>query len=734
LNGNDSGPAANGSPAAAVRIQRMEDGVAVVVFDLAGSGANKITVEVLEALGRVLDGLEKTPPRGVVFISAKDHFCVGADVALIAGLDSREQALEGSRRGQDLFNRIDALPCATVAAVHGSCLGGGLEWALACDRIVAAAGPGTRLGAPEVRLGILPAWGGTQRLPRRVGLGPAVEIMASGRAMDADRALSRGVVDRVVAPESLEAEALADARRLAARHPGGRVPAPVRRGLMGTLARWLPPVRSLIFSQVRQAVTGKAGPHYPAPSAIVEAVRAAFSRSLDQGLAVERELFADLALDEVSRRLVGLFLIHRDSRRWYEDLERVADVEVENVAVLGAGVMGAGIAHLAAAGGLEVILRDIAPQALEAGMSRIRKQLDGQVEKGRLDAGGAGKILARVTAVTDAEGLVGADLVVEAVVEEMGLKKKVLAEAAGHARSAIFASNTSALSVTEMSAALPDASRLAGLHFFNPVDRMPLVEVVAPPSASAETVGLLLRLARRLGKVPIRVKDSPGFLVNRVLSAYLAEAVAMVEEGFSIASLDRRMCDFGMPAGPLELLDQIGLDVAGKVTDTLRRAFPGCAPDRHLLAAMLAAGRTGRKGKLGFYRWGEGKPVPDQEGVAALAGGRSAGGQILDGHETAGKPVAASDVPRLVYPMIAEAVSCLEEGVVTRPEEVDLAMVMGIGWPPFLGGLLRYADDTGLTAVVEELERLAGKHGEHLAPPPRLEEMAHRGETFYATG
>jgi 3-hydroxyacyl-CoA dehydrogenase/enoyl-CoA hydratase/3-hydroxybutyryl-CoA epimerase len=732
LNRIDSGPADNGSPAAPVRIQRTEDGVAVVVFDLASSGVNKITVKVLEALGEVLDGLERTPPRGVVFISAKDHFCVGADVALIAGLDSREQALQGSRRGQELFGRIDALPCATVAAVHGSCLGGGLEWALACDRIVAAAGPGTRLGAPEVRLGILPAWGGTQRLPHRVGLGPAVEIMATGRAMDAGSAHARGVVDRIVPPESLEVEALAEAKRLAARYPGGRVPAPVRHGLVGTLSRWLPPLRSLVFSQVREAVVGKAGPHYPAPPAIVEAVRAAFGSSPEQGLAVERELFADLALDEVSRRLVGLFLIHQDSRRWYEGLEAAAGPEVERVAVLGAGVMGAGIAHLAASGGLEVILRDIAPQALEAGMSRISKQLHGQVEKGRLDADGAGKILSRVTAVTDAGRLADAQLVIEAVVEEMGLKKKVLAEAAGHAGSAIFASNTSALSVTEMSAALPDAGRLAGLHFFNPVDRMPLVEVVAPPSASSQTVGLLLRLARRLGKVPIRVKDSPGFLVNRVLSVYLAEAVAMVEEGFSIASLDRRMCDFGMPAGPLELLDQIGLDVAGKVTDTLRSAFPGRVPDRRLLAGMLAAGRTGRKGKPGFYRWGEGKPVPDQEGVAALAGGGSPDGRAREGHETAGEPVAASDVPRLVYPMIAEAVGCLEEGVVSRPEEVDLAMVMGIGWPPFLGGLLRYADDTGLAAVVAELERLAGKHGKHLAPPPRLREMARRGEPFYA--
>jgi 3-hydroxyacyl-CoA dehydrogenase/enoyl-CoA hydratase/3-hydroxybutyryl-CoA epimerase len=696
LNGNDAVPERTGSPAAPVRIQRMDSGVAVVVFDLAGSGVNKITVEVLEALGEVLSRLEETPPRGVVFISTKDHFCVGADVALIAGLHSREPALEGSRRGQALMDRIEALPCATVAAVHGSCLGGGLEWALACHRIVAAAGPATRIGSPEVRLGILPGWGGTQRLPRRVGLGPAVEIMASGRAMDPDRARSRGVVDRVVSRGRLEEEALAEARRLASRYTGGRVPVPGRRGFVGTLARWLPPVRSLVFSQVRKAVVSRAGPHYPAPAAIVEAVRAAFSLSPDQGLAVERELFADLALDEVSRRLVGLFLIHQDSRRWYDDLERVVDVEVERVAVLGAGVMGAGIAHLAAANGLEVTLRDIAPRALEAGVSRIRKQLDGQVEKRRLDATRAEEILARVTAVTDAEPLGGADLVIEAVVEVMDLKKKVLAEAAGRAPGAVFASNTSALSVTEMAGALPDASRLAGLHFFNPVEKMPLVEVVAPPSASAPTVGLLLKLARRLGKVPIRVKDSPGFLVNRVLSAYLAEAVAMVEEGSSIASLDRRMMDFGMPVGPLELLDQIGLDVAGKVTDTLRSAFPDGGPSGRLLAEMLAGGRS------------------------------------ADRHGTAGKPVAEGDRSRLVYPMIAEAVRCLEEGVVGRPEEVDLAMVMGIGWPPFRGGLLRYADDTGLATVVAELKRLAAGHGAHLTPPPRLTEMARGGERFYA--
>jgi 3-hydroxyacyl-CoA dehydrogenase/enoyl-CoA hydratase/3-hydroxybutyryl-CoA epimerase len=731
LSGIDSGPAAGSAPSAPVRIRRTEDGVAVVVFDLAGSGVNKITVKVLEALDELLDGLERTPPRGVVFVSAKDHFCVGADVALVAGFESREQALEGSRRGQELFDRLAALPCVTVAAVHGACLGGGLQWALACHRIVAASDPGTRIGSPEVRLGILPGWGGTQRLPRRVGLGPAVEIMASGRAMDARRAQALGVVDRVVPPESLEAEAVAEALRLAARYPGGRVPAHVRRGLVGTLSRWFPPVRALVFSQVRKAVVGRAGPQYPAPPAIVEAVRAAFGSSPEHGLALERELFADLALGEVSRRLVALFLIHRDSRRWYEELEAAAGVEVERVAVLGAGVMGAGIAHLAAAAGLEVILRDIAPEALDAGMSRIRTLLHGEVEKGRLDAGGAAKILDRVTAVTGADRLRHAGLVIEAVVEEMGLKKKALAEAAGHATEAILASNTSALSVTEMSEALPDASRVAGLHFFNPVDRMPLVEVVAPPSASQQTVGLLLKLARRLGKVPIRVKDSPGFLVNRVLSSYLAEAVAMVEEGFSITSLDRRMRDFGMPVGPLELLDQIGLDVAGKVTETLGRAFPHRAPSSRLLARMLAAGRTGRKGKLGFYRWAEGRPVPDREGVAALAGGGSQDGPDREGRETSGRPVTGSDLPRLVYPMIAEAVRCLEEGVVSRPEEVDLAMIMGIGWPPFLGGLLRHADETGLAAVVEKLERLADRHGARMTPPPRLAEMARRGESFY---
>jgi 3-hydroxyacyl-CoA dehydrogenase/enoyl-CoA hydratase/3-hydroxybutyryl-CoA epimerase len=734
VTGHDSDPEGHGAPAAPVRIRRLEDGVAVVVFDLADSAANKITLEVLEALESLLDRLEGDPPRGVVFISAKDHFCVGADVALLAGLESRQQALEGSRRGQAAFGRIEMLPCPTVAAIHGSCLGGGLEWALACDRIVAAGGPGTRIGAPDVRLGILPAWGGTQRLPRRVGLGPAVEMMAGGRAMGPERARARGVVDRIVPSERLEEEALSEARRLAERRRGGRVPVIRRHGLVGTLSRWLPPVRGLVFSQVRKAVASGAGPHYPAPPAIVEAVRASFGLSPDQGLAVERELFADLALGKISRRLVALFLIHRDSRHWYQDLEKGADVEVARVAVLGAGVMGAGIAHLAAAGGLDVVLRDIAAGPLEAGISRIQEELNREVERRRLDPAGAREIRNRITAVTEAGALAGAGLVIEAVVEEIGLKKQVLSEAAAHAPGAIFASNSSALSIGELSGALPEPGRLAGLHFFNPVAKMPLVEVVAPPTASQRSVGLLLRLARRLGKVPIRVKDSPGFLVNRVLSAYLVEAVAMVEEGASIASLDRRMRGFGLPVGPLELLDQIGLDVAGKVIGTLRAAFPHRAATGRLLDELLAAGRTGRKGNLGFYRWESGRPVPDQEGVAALAGRRAAAGAGTARSRAAGREVAASDVPRLVYPMIAEAVRCLEEEVVGRAEEVDLAMIMGIGWPPFLGGLLRYADDTDLARVVASLERLAARHGDHLSPPPRLAEMARRGERFYAAG
>ncbi len=704
-----------------VRLEGADGGVAVVVFDLPGSKVNKITRDVLEALDQVLGRLEASPPElGVVFTTGKDHFCVGADVALIAALSSRQEALEGSRRGQEIFARLAGLPCATVAAVRGTCLGGGMEWALACDRIVAA--EDARLALPEVRLGILPAWGGSQRLPRRVGLGPAVEIMATGRTLDAGKARSRGMVDAVVPPERLRHEAADLVRRLAADHPGGRVPPARRAGLVGWAARWLPPARSLIFSRVRAEVIKRSGGHYPAPPAIVECVRAALAGDAGAGFARERELFADLVLGEVSRELVGLFLLSQQAKGWYAR-ETAAAAEAApggaapRVAVLGAGIMGAGIAHLAASQGLTVVLRDIARAPLEKGMDHIRGEVRRKVDRGKLTAAEGEAVVARVRPSEDLEAIRDADIVIEAVVEEMGLKRRVLAEAAAAAPGAVFASNTSALSLAGMASALPEAGRLAGLHFFNPVERMPLVEVVVPPGASPATVGTLLALARRLGKVPVRVADAPGFLVNRVLSIYLGEALSLVEEGAGIAAVDAHMRRFGMPMGPLELLDQIGLDVAAKVTETLGAAFGDRMPATTVVPRMLAAGRTGKKGGLGFYRHGQGKPVPDAEGLATFLGS-----------PPDPRPAPATD--RLVYPMIAEAARCLEERVVASAEEVDLAMVMGIGWPPFRGGLLRWADAEGLTSVVAALERLAREVGPRFAPPGSLRQRAERGEPF----
>ncbi|TDI31676.1 MAG: hypothetical protein E2P03_07550 [Acidobacteria bacterium] len=705
---------------APVRVDRRLDGIAVVVFDLAGSPVNKITLAVLESLAAVLDELQADLPRGVVFISGKDHFCVGADVALIAALSTEEDARAASRQGQDLLARIGSLGCPTVAALTGNCLGGGYEWALACHRIVAAEGT-TRVGLPEVRLGILPGWGGTQRLARRLGFGPAVEFMAAGRSLNPEKALARGAVDRVVPLAELEAEAVAEARRLAGAHASGRVPQVSRIGLMGRALRWLPPLRRMVFGQVRNAVLKRAGHHYPAPLAIVDAVEASFSGPAARGFARESDLFAVLAVGDVSGHLVSLFFLNSEAKTWYVQEEAAAGDEPATVAVLGAGVMGTGIAFLAASRGFQVILRDVAPEALAAGVARIRKTVDRQVRRGRMDEEAGRRICERVKDTTEAGDLAAADLIIEAVVEEIGLKKRVLVEAAASSPSAVLATNTSALSVSEMALVLPDPSRLAGLHFFNPVEKMPLVEIIAPDKASPATVGMLIKLARRLKKVPVKVTDSPGFLVNRVLSVYLAEAIRLVEEGFDLAAVDKRMLKFGMPMGPLLLLDQIGLDVAEHVTGTLRAAFGEQVPPSDLVPRMVAAGRVGAKSGLGFYNHEGDKPFADDADVRA----------VMEKPPGETRQPGATEDRRLLYPLVAEAARCLHEGVVTLPGEVDLAMVMGIGWPPFTGGLLRWADSTGLSAMVAELDRLAGLHGAHLAPPDALRRRAQDPGLFY---
>jgi 3-hydroxyacyl-CoA dehydrogenase / enoyl-CoA hydratase / 3-hydroxybutyryl-CoA epimerase len=708
---------------APVRLESADGGTAIVLFDRPGASVNAIDRAVIEALGSVLDRLEAAPPpAGVLFLSGKRDFCVGADVTLIAAIASRDEAIEGSRRGQELYARLAALPCPTVAAVAGSCLGGGLEWVLACDRIVVAAGSDTRLGLPEVKLGLIPGWGGTQRLPRRVGIGPAVDLMASGRLLDPERALAIGLADRIAPAGKLRPDGLAELIAMKGRAPSGRSRWR-RAGFVGVAARWLPPARAFVFSRIEREVARRAGPHYPAPRAVVEAVRAACSGTAVAGFARERELLGDLAVTPVSRRLVGLLLLTQDAKRWYDaDTKAAEGKAVRTVAVLGAGIMGAGIAHLAASRGLEVILKDVSEAVLAAGLARIRGLVEADTSRRRISEEDGKALLARLRTTLEAGPLGTADLIIEAVIEDLDLKRKVLGEAAAAAPAALLATNTSALPIGEMAQGLADPGRLVGLHFFNPVHRMPLVEVVVPRGASAAAAGAAITLARRLGKTPIRVADRPGFLVNRILAGYLAEAVALFTEGCPLAEIDRVLRDFGMPMGPFELLDEIGLDVAARVSARMTAAWGERIARSDLLDRMLAAGRAGRKGGLGFYRHGGRRPVADEDGVRACLG------------ETR-RPIPASEelvVPRLLYPMVTEASRCLEEGVVSRAGEIDLALILGIGWPPFRGGLLRWADEVGAPALVTALDRLADAHGARFVPSPEMRRRAAANARFHA--
>ncbi|MFQ5766505.1 MAG: 3-hydroxyacyl-CoA dehydrogenase NAD-binding domain-containing protein [Acidobacteriota bacterium] len=546
--------------------------------------------------------------------------------------------------------------------------------------------------------------------------------MAAGRPLNPARAHAMGLVDRLAPLDRLEKAARELVTQLASRFPGRRPPRSGRARLLDGLVCWLPPLRWLIFSRIRKKVAAQAGPHYPAPLAIVEAVAASCWLRRKNGFRRERELFARLVLGDVCRHLVGLFFLHRESRKWYLPAEERAHAqEIQTVAVLGAGVMGAGIALQAASKGLEVILRDISDAALDTAVGRIRSRLKERVEKHRLSREDMEALLRRIQPVTDLGPLAGADLVIEAVVEEMGLKQRVLLEASKAAPKALLATNTSALSVAEMASPLSDPGRLAGLHFFNPVEKMPLVEIILPERASAGLLAPLARFIHHLGKSAVKVKDSPGFLVNRVLSVYLGEAVQMVVEGFSIRSVDGLMRRFGMPVGPLELLDQVGLDVAGKVVQTLRSAFPHRLPPVDLLARMMEKGRTGQKSGAGFYRHGAGM-VPDQEGVVRLAGLKV----------SRFREAKKEDLSRLVHPMLGESARCLADHVVGRPAEIDLAMVMGIGWPPFSGGPLRHADEMGLDVLVASLEALARRHGERFRPPPLMVEMVREGRRFHS--
>lgn len=708
---------------AALTLEVDGDGVAWLVFDRPQSKVNLLTTPVMLRLDALLAQTEEGARLGrvkalVIRSSKPGVFIAGADVDEISAIADAAEGEAKAREGQRIFRRLEALAIPTIAAIDGVCLGGGTELALGCTWRIATDRPETRIGFPEVMLGILPGFGGTVRTPRLVGLRHALELILGGRPISARRAERIGLVDQTVPPNLL----LERVRRLAwERIDHAEGGSRRRRSLSQRVLDDTAPGRRFLLWQARRRVLRETRGHYPAPLVALDTIRKTLSAPLEEAFRREAHALGRLITTAECKNLVHVFRLTEGAKK---AAPPAPARPVERVAVLGAGVMGGGIAQLLAYRGVAVRLKDIDADALGQGLRHARELFDQVAKRGRISRREAEQKLALIAPTLEYTGLATTDLVIEAVVERMDVKQQVLREVEARARpDCVLTSNTSSLSLTEMQHALAHPENLCGMHFFNPVHRMPLVEIVRGAATSDETVATVFALVRRLEKTPLIVNDGPGFLVNRLLAPYLNEAGWLLAEGAAIQAIDRALLDFGMPMGPLRLLDEIGLDVARHVAGILYEAFGDRMRPAPALVALQKTQRLGKKGGRGFYLYeAERSKGPDETLYAELGASVPAARRRLP---------AALIRDRCVFAMVNEAARALEEGTVAGAGDVDLGMITGTGFPPFRGGLLRYADSLGVRHILERLEALEREHGPRFHPAALLREYVRQGRGFY---
>jgi len=702
--------------------------IAVVEFDLAGEKVNKFSTPVMLRLKDVLTELGKSAYKAVIFVSKKNKiFIAGADIEEIKSMTTRPQFEAAVRAGQEIMNMVEDLPMLTIAAVNGACMGGGCEFIMACDYRIASEDASTKIGLPEIQLGILPGFGGCVRMPKLIGLQSALDIILAGKSVNAKKAGKIGLVDRVVHPAILLEEASKWAQDLLAQ--GAKKPAKKYhpKGAMNKLLE-SPLGRGIVFKKAREGVLKATSGHYPAPLRALQVIKETYGWSQrEEALAKEREGFCELAVTDISKNLIHVFYLTEMVKKSTGVVGKdVKAHEVKAIGVLGAGTMGGGIAYVAADKGVEVRMKDLNAEALGKGLKHASDLWMKLVKRKSIDKYQFRQKMDRISATTDYSGFKNLDVVIEAIVEDMNIKKKVIAECAGQMRAdAIIATNTSSLSVSEMSQGHPRPEYFAGMHFFNPVHKMPLIEVIRGDKTSDETVATIFELSKKMGKMPVVVKDGPGFLVNRLLLPYMAEAAFLLQEGMDIKTVDAAYVkEFGMPMGPFALMDEVGLDVCIKVLKIFKKAFGERVEMAPCMEVLDKSGRLGKKNGKGFYKYAEdGKRLGVDEGIYAALG-LSAPTSPLSPKEC---------IERGIFAMINECSRALiEDKIVETPHEVDLAMIMGTGFPPFRGGLLRYADSVGLTYIETQLAEYAvQRNAARLRPANPLKDLAKAGKKFY---
>ncbi|MFM7244010.1 MAG: 3-hydroxyacyl-CoA dehydrogenase NAD-binding domain-containing protein [Planctomycetaceae bacterium] len=716
---------ASGRDLNTLAVERADDGFVVFTFTVPGHRQNVLTRQVLDDLARAVDGLANKAVRGLIVRSGRPgSFFAGADLARLAELATLDEAAIADLcdRGKAVLARLSS-GVPTAAIVDGTCLGGGLELALACDLRVATTDRHTSLGLPEVKLGLLPGWGGTVRLARLIGPGPAVELAAGGEPLAGEAALAAGLVDACVPA----AAALESARRLLALHAAdGRITA--RRRRLAEPVAIDPVEREFLEATSAAVILGRTGGHYPAPPAILRTILAGAAEDAATAAQLESQAFARLAKTPVARNLLRVFAIGERNRR-DDGVDTAADAAAALAlpAVVGGGIMGAGIvaSHLRA--GFTVTLVDANPEALAAGVPGILEEAAWDRAAKRTDEARAVELAGRLRTATGLAAVAGVDIVMESVTERPDVKQQVLGEIErAVADAAVITTNTSTNPIGRLAAGLRDPSRFCGLHFFNPVRRMTLVEVVRGPATSDATVARVVAHAKRLGKVPVVVNDSPGFLVNRILMPYLHEAGELLREGVSAERIDRAARGFGMPLGPIELYDMVGLDTAFYAGLVLSAAYGDRIEASPVIPALVKAGLLGRKTATGFYRYSEPGPhgrIVGREDRATAIVARYA----HPPRETSDRAI----VDRLFLPMLLEALRTLDERIVRDAADVDLAVIHALGFPAFRGGVLAWGDALGAAEVVRRLEPLADL-GPRMQPTERLRGHAASGRSFTA--
>lgn len=714
----------------AITLAVDEGGLARLVFDLPDEPVNKFSRDVMEQLENLLKDLAARDDVRFLSIESgkKDVFIAGADIKELQSLNTEAEASDVARKGQHVFQLLADLPFPTLAVIDGACLGGGLEMTMACTYRLVTDNKKTMLGCPEVQLGILPGWGGTQRLPRLIGLSQALSMILTGKPVDSRKSLKIGLADRCVAREFVR-ERTDDFIRECLEHGARKriVAARHRPGLVVSLLERTMPGRAILFRMAMKNVMQSAKGHYPAPLKALEVIRRSCGSSIEKGLEMEAQALGSLAVTPVSKNLIQLFFTNEDLKHDRGTTEDVTVSPIVSAAVIGAGVMGGGIGWLFSHKDLPVRIKDVNWEAICGGMSTAKKYY-GQLEKRRkIKPAETNLRMHLMSGAMDYSGFKNADVIVEAIVEDIDIKKKVFSELEDHIRDeTIVCSNTSSLCVSEMATAFKHPERFVGMHFFNPVNRMPLVEVIPGKKTSAQTVATIVALTRRLGKTPIVVNDCPGFLINRILLAYMNEAALMLQESAGLERVDHLMVNFGMPMGPFSLADEVGIDVAFKVTGILSAAYPSRMSTPEILRSLYKDhGLTGKKGGSGFYLHKGKKRTPNpllKQEIAKL--------QSRDG----AKVTEFSDreiLNRAVLIMVNEASRCLQEGIVASPKYLDMALIMGTGFPPFRGGLLRHADTAGIEAIHSDLGRLYEQYGDRFRPSDLIATMAGEGKSFY---